>query len=246
MSGDMRRQNNRVHGYMKFSAARQLKESRQVNMSVEGKNCETLYFKHLSELINTSNKNKYNLALSIKKASPIDYAQRLYYKSSDNPFFHIQDIEDYNDQDFAKKFHGIIDEIEEAKNEFGIDYKLGYSNYTFELWILLHVADMKASVNHRNQYLTHINNHFMKDSKNKFKDLDEYKQEKNFTNILKKYITLDSVFKAIHRAEAIVVDNKQKHQVIEYKKIKFYKENPDTSVHTVVNFILNLCGVKEG
>ena len=34
-------------------------ESRQFHMSVEGANCERLYFEHLAKLINCSGQNKY-------------------------------------------------------------------------------------------------------------------------------------------------------------------------------------------
>ena len=36
------------------------KESRQFNMSVEGINCERMYFEHLEKLINSSNRNTYS------------------------------------------------------------------------------------------------------------------------------------------------------------------------------------------
>ena len=37
------------------------KESRQFNISVEGINCEKLYFEHLAKLINNSDRSTYNL-----------------------------------------------------------------------------------------------------------------------------------------------------------------------------------------
>ena len=47
------------------------KESRTFYMSVEGINCETLYFMHLAKLINESGSNRYNLKVNPKVASPI-------------------------------------------------------------------------------------------------------------------------------------------------------------------------------
>ena len=41
-------------------------ESRQFNISVEGINCEKLYFEHLAKLINHSGRNKYNLRTCIQ------------------------------------------------------------------------------------------------------------------------------------------------------------------------------------
>lgn len=43
------------------------KESRQFNISVEGVNCEKMYFEHLSKLINSSDRSTYNLKVSPKK-----------------------------------------------------------------------------------------------------------------------------------------------------------------------------------
>ena len=129
------------------------KESRQFFMSVEGINCEKMYFEHLSRVINESDKSKYNLKLNPKVTTPYEYAKRNAYKPAESgknnrllPYLHIQDIEDYYHTDQLNRFHGIIDEMRKAENTFRIKYELGYSNYTFELWMLLHVADMKHAV----------------------------------------------------------------------------------------------------
>ena len=112
-------------------------ESRQFHMSVEGVNCERLYFEHLAKLINTSGRNKYNLKISPKAMTPMQYAKRTAYRSVDKkdgknlPYIHIQDIEDYYDAQQRLKFCGIIDEMRTAERMFGISYRLGYSNYTF-------------------------------------------------------------------------------------------------------------------
>ena len=42
-------------------------------MSVEGANCERLYFEHLARLINLSGRNKYNLKIAPKAMSPKIY-----------------------------------------------------------------------------------------------------------------------------------------------------------------------------
>lgn len=48
------------------------KESRQFNISVEGINCEKMYFEHLARLINGSGENKYN----IQKLQNIDSVRK--------------------------------------------------------------------------------------------------------------------------------------------------------------------------
>ena len=56
-----------------------------------------------------------------------------------------------------------------------IKYKSGYSNFTFDLWIILHMADCNASYAHRKQYITPINRAFGE----KFENMDEYKKPAN-------------------------------------------------------------------
>ena len=223
------------------------KESRQFNISVEGINCEKMYFEHLAKLINSSD-STYDLKVAPRKMSPIQYARRNAYKPvakrKDNkklPYIHVQDIEDYYSEFHKNKFFGMIDEMREAEREFGISYELGYSNYTFELWMLLHVADMDYSVQDRKAYLSPINRWFHRD----FADLDEFKQEAAFQEILDEFVTLDSIRHAIRRAEKIVEQNAQDRKASEnYRGLTFYHDNPDVSVHEVVRLIFEVCEVK--
>ena len=78
-----------------------------------------------------------------------------------------------------------------------------------------------------------------------FSSLNEIKEEFKFQKILDKYITLDSVFQAIERAKRIVEHNRDQEKISEeYKKIQFYHDNLDTTVHDVVQLIFEVCGVK--
>ena len=223
-------------------------ESRQFYMSVEGANCERLYFEHLAKIINHSSQHKYNLKIAPKAMSPMQYAKRTAYKPVDRrrsgkdlPYIHIQDIEDYYDAEQRQKFYRIIDEMRTAEQTFGISYCMGYSNYTFELWMLLHVADMTASVANRGAYLRSINQYF----KRKYISLDEFKNAAEFQRILDEFITLDTVFDAVRRAERIVVDNAtQSKNKIGYRGVTFYPDNPDITVHEVVQMIFDVCEVQ--
>ncbi|MCR5762360.1 MAG: RloB family protein [Treponema sp.] len=67
-----------------------------------------------------------------------------------------------------------------------IKYELGYSNIDFELWIILHKKDLFGSVGSKSQYLKNINQIFG----TKYEGLKEYKEEKNFKQILSQ-ITLE-------------------------------------------------------
>lgn len=185
------------------------KESRQFNISVEGINCEKMYFEHLAKLINNSDAT-YNLKVDPRKMTPMQYAKRNAHRPVEKrkgnkklPYIHVQDIEDYNSVFHRKKFYGMIDDMRDAEDEFRITYELGYSNYTFELWMLLHVADMNHAVLDRKAYLAPINRWFHRD----FADLDEFKREAAFQEILDEFVTLDSIRQAIRRAEKIVEQN---------------------------------------
>ncbi|MBR1710060.1 MAG: RloB domain-containing protein [Clostridia bacterium] len=225
------------------------KESRHFNISVEGINCETLYFEHLAKLINSSGRNTYNLKIDPKKVSPLDYARRNAFKPNERrkknqqklPYIHIQDIEDYYDSFQREKFYAVIDEMRKAEDQFGISYQLGYSNYTFELWMLLHVAEMNHAVQDRRAYLKWVNRWFHRN----FANLDEFKQHDNFQAILDEYVTLDSIQLAIQRAENIVKKNEEDRKTREtYHGFTFYRDNPDISVHEVVQLILEVCDIR--
>ena len=74
---------------------------------------------------------------------------------------------------------------------------------------------------------------------------EEYKKENEFQSILDEFVTLDSVFNAIERAEIIVQKNEDNKNVREnYRNFTFYHDNPDISVHNVVKLMFEICAVK--
>ena len=74
------------------------------SLTVEGE-CEKLYFNHLKKLINNEEKRiancQYEPSISVKK-NPLKQAKAL--NGYSNKFFHIQDIEDYDDEFQKNKF----------------------------------------------------------------------------------------------------------------------------------------------
>jgi len=182
-----------------------------------------------------------------KKMSPLDYAKRNAHRPIDKrgnkkiPYIHVQDIEDYYDDYQRTKFYGMIDEMKTAEKQFGLNYELGYSNYTFELWMLLHVADMTHSIQDRHSYLPSINKWFHRN----YQTIDEFKSHDEFQGILDEFVTLDSIKTAINHAETIVGNNKENRNVKEtYKGFSFYRDNPDVTVHEVVQMIFEVCEVR--
>ena len=77
-----------------------------------------------------------------------------------------------------------------------IVYKFGYSNFTFDLWIVLHKTDCFAHLTHRKDYLSYINRAYSKT----FESMDEYKYEDNFKQCLNQ-LTLSDVIKAVERSK---------------------------------------------
>ena len=135
----------------------------------------------------------------------------------------------------------MIDEMRKAEREFGIVYELGYSNYTFELWMLLHVADITHVIQDRHSYLPLINRWFHRN----YTDIDEFKSHNEFQKNLDEYVTLDSIIQAICRAKRIVDNNRKERKIMEkHNDFYFYRDNPDVTVHNVVQIIFDVCEIK--
>ncbi len=118
-----------------------------------------------------------------------------------------------------------------------IKYKSGYSNFTFDLWIILHMADCNVSYTHRKQYITPINKVFGE----KFENMDEYKHEDNFKRCLSK-MNISNVIDAIRRAKKIMQKNQENgYSLLQYKGYRYYKENPSLSAWEAIEKILSEC-----
>ncbi len=215
-------------------------EKSTYSLTVEGE-CEKLYFEHLRELINECQNKKKQCVFKpdIKvKANPLSFARR--FSNLSIPFFHIQDIEDYDDVFQRDKFQHLLLDIKSAKKL--VNYKLGYTNFSFDLWMCLHKIDVKVSRGHRKEYLHDINRAF----NTKYQYIDEYKRENDFKSILNT-ISLDDIKKAIKRAKQIRNINEQGlsnipgQKKIEYCGFEYYCKNPDLNIQEVVEKILNEC-----
>ncbi len=219
----------------------ELKETKKYTFTVEGET-EKWYFDWLENQINACEGAAYKVSIVSKvQQSPSKFAKSQTCFSTP-AIVHICDVES-NDPEHKKKFTDILDQIDQS-NKLGkkIKYALGYSNFTFELWIALHKVDCNGPLTNRSQYLTHINRAFSE----RFEDLDHYKKEDNFKRCLSK-LTLDDVKKAIRKAARIMADNESdpgKKPVI-YKKFKYYEDNPSLTIWEHVKRILNDCGVNE-
>lgn len=208
-------------------------------LSVEGET-EKWYFEYLQMLINNKKELLYTVKFDIKiNKSIISRA-----KSISAPYkvkvFHICDYES-NEEVHAEQFNKILKELKDVKKiNKNLIYKLGYSNFSFDLWIILHKIQQIGAVSHRKQYVKGINKAFDE----KFQFIDDYKEEKNFKRILKK-ISLEDVISAVNNANEIRKMNEEifKCNYRKYGQFEYYTENPDMTINECVEQILRECEV---
>ncbi len=212
------------------------KETRKYTFTVEGET-EKWYLLWLQNQIRAYENSKYNVVIDAKvQPSPKKFYRRANARTTPKAV-HLCDVESPA-QEHIERFESILSEMREAKKQKNIQYHLGYSNFTFELWMILHKQACNSVLSHRRQYLRFINKSFGE----RFKSLDEYKEESNFERCLSK-MTLEDVGSAIKRAEEITSANKQDKSVIQYKGYEYYQENPAISVQESVKDILKECGI---
>ncbi len=212
-------------------------EIRKYTLTVEGET-EKWYFRWLQEQINHCPDRTCNVFIDAR----VQQCPRRFIKSVNAKttpcVTHICDVES-KDPDHVRKFQTILADMKDAHEQKRIEYRLGYSNYAFELWIVLHKQNCNGSLSHRRQYLDPINRAFGE----RFEDLDHYKCENAFNRCLSK-LTLDDVKAAIRRAEGIKAANKDSQKrIIHCKGYSYFEENPSLSVHEVVRTILIECGL---
>ena len=130
--------------------------------------------------------------------------------------------------------------MSEAKKQKNIKYQLGYSNFTFELWMILHKKDCFSQFTDRKQYLIPIQQCFNE----KFEDLGHYKNESAFKRCLSK-LSIDDVKLAVKRADKIAKYNIENKKLIKLSGYSYFNENPALSINEVVKRILTECGIIE-
>lgn len=207
--------------------------------TVEGET-ERWYLEWLCDRINEYPDRKCNVSIETR----VQQSPEKFYKSTTKKVTpevtHICDVES-NEDVHVRKFQKILSEMKDAKTNKKISYELGYSNYTFELWMVLHKRNCNGPLGHRNQYLAPINSAYEK----KYRNLEEFKKEDNFKYCLSK-LTLEDVKSAIERADFITKNNELDGKTqLQYKGYKYYRDNPALSIHDRVRKILKESGVIE-
>lgn len=170
------------------------------------------------------------------RKNPLKYAKALTVTKKIE-IYHFFDYES-DESIHVQEFQDTMDNMKRAE-QLGkqIKYKSGYSNFTFDLWIILHMTDCNASYVHRRQYITPINKAFGE----RFENMDEYKHEDNFKRCLNK-MNLSNVLDAIRRARRIMQRNQENGYTLHQRKgYKYYKENPSLSAWEAIEKILKDC-----
>jgi hypothetical protein len=198
--------------------------------SVEGET-ERLYLKWLEDSINAATTSEIEFKCDI--CSPLRYVKRHFNGKSDEQT-EVVHLCDYDGRNDTRYFYKLLGEMKTAKLK-NIDYKLGYSNFTFELWLILHKMDLYSQIYDRKQYLVNINKAYGE----KFRHVHEYKTQGNFIRGILHKLTLNDVNAAIERAKFIMNTNKANgYEEREYKGYRFYVENPSLSIHEHIEKIL--------
>ncbi len=115
--------------------------------------------------------------------------------------------------------------------------KLGYSNFTFELWMILHKSACNRVLTHKKQYLDLLNRAYGMS----FSSLKQYKEEKEFAKCLK-MLTLKDVCDAVLRADKLMAANERDEKAkTKYKGFSYYTDNPSLTIWEPIRDILKEC-----
>lgn len=212
------------------------KSTKKYYFSVEGET-EQWYLKWLQDLINGTEQAAYKVSIDCPvKQNPLKHAKSLVVTKKIE-VYHFFDYES-DEEIHVKRFTEAMDNMKKAQS-IGkqITYKSGYTNFTFDLWIILHMMNCNTSYSHRKQYVTPINRAFGE----KFENMDEFKKEANFKRCLSK-LQLSNVIDAINRAKKIMQRNQENGYILhQYKGYRYYKENPSLSAWEAIEKRLKDC-----
>ena len=214
------------------------KKTKKYYFSLEGET-EKWYFEWLQSIINNSEKSVYKVSFGAKiQKDPLKYAKSLVVTGK-TEIYHISDYES-DEEIHVNQFMETMDRMKKAMG-LGkqITYKLGYSNLTFDLWMVLHKIDCNGSITHRDHYITFINRAYGEH----FESMKEYKHEDSFKRCLKQ-LGLQDVMDAVGRAQKIMGQNEIRgYGLCRYKGFQYYRENPSLEIWRAVEKILVDCGL---
>lgn len=211
------------------------KLNRKYYFSVEGET-EQWYLQWLQRLINSNSSAACTVLLDARiEKDPLKRAKQITAPGK-MQIWHFSDYESDSEQ-HRIEFKHVMDQMKKAMDAKNLTYRFGYSNLTFDLWIILHKQDCYGSLADRNQYLRHINQAYG----TSFLDMTEYKHEDNFKDCLSQ-LNLRNVIDAIERAKVIARRNRENGYTLQrYRQYGYYRENPSLDVWIAIEKILKDC-----
>lgn len=214
------------------------KITKKYYFSVEGET-EQWYLKWLQKVINSIDAASCNVSIDCPvQKSPLKRAKSI-TNTGEVEIWHFADYES-GDEVHQKQFAETMDQMKAAEDlKKQVTYKFGYSNFTFDLWMILHMADCRQSFAHRKNYIMTLNKAYGES----FENMDEYKHEANFKRCLGR-LSIHNVIDAINRAKQIMEINRENRYVLhQYKGYSYYRENPSLMVWEIIERILADCGL---
>ena len=199
-----------------------------------------MYLEWLQKRINEDGDLKFKVSFDIKvEKNPVSMVKSEVILGGES-IFHFFDFESLAPC-HIKGRNETFKKLKEANAIKRVNYRPAYSNFCFELWILLHKKCLRNPFTDRRQYLKEINKVFGKN----FENLHQYKHRDNFISVLNA-LTFDDFLQAIKNSEAIsrdCEDHGRKNQIYGFY---FYENNPATSLGAVFKLILKDCGFSYG
>lgn len=210
----------------------------------EGEKTEPLYVENIKEIINAKNKLKRSnvniqvvldasgrQTLDILKYAVKDVKRRIKNGEKINYVWIFYDKDSFPKDSFDNTYHSIMSKnsLENSDKHIdnkpcdlnGISWNACWSNEAFELWGLLHFANIISALS-RESYIDKINE-YITEEKDKYK-----KKKENLYEILCKYGSVDQAIRYAEKLDKNLVNN-------------CVKTNPSTGVYFFVkHFILYL------
>lgn len=194
----------------------------------EGANQEKLYFDKVQNLVNNIETRAYDLLFEFAEpfgGDPKCVVQRVVAKS------------------IGKQNKGAVFDYDgkKAKYEEAIDLAmenqitLGYTNYCFDLWLILHKEDFFDSVNSQDDYAEKVKQVYGLRG-------DANIKKKEQVELILNQIDIENIKAAIARAELITSNNLAK-EANKTPQEHEYFDNPDTQMHNMLKSIFQKVGV---
>ena len=206
--------------------------------SVEGET-EQWYLEWLEAQINANENANYIVKFMAQvQKDPVSFIKKLVVQKK-TTIWHLSDIEGSSDEQI-QTVHNTLARLKEAKGlGKSIIYKWGYSNLSFDLWMILHKQSCNAELTDVGKYLSHINRVFDEH----FESMKEYKEEANFKRCLGK-LTFPEVLTALSGAKAIMQRNERDgYHLTQFKGYSYYIHNPSLDLWQPIETILIDCGL---